>query len=1086
MRKWIKRCLKTVLVAGIVAGIGCGGWYGYRFVRSFRRGPTHAIRRVEARVDAGEDNATVRLTVEIAGPGPMRSSRVPILPSGVSLVEASVDGDPAEMDLIDGRPAVVVSGGGTRKVELVYALPLSGERKLVLALPRGISTTVELALPKPGQTVKVPSPAIVEILPGGKGTLARIVTPPVDRVDVTWFPKPTEVVTSARKAARTETLYTIQGDSLAARTVFSLRVDGRDVSSLVFDLAAGVVVDQVEAPWVKGWKVEGGKLVVQASGPLGGQTTLTVHHRRPLGEEEVDLGVPVLREAVRQWGFGAVATGGSVEIKALTVEGGTAIDPRGLPESLRSAGAAPVARAFRYDSVPSSQKLVLVRHRELETLEATCDVLNALLTYTPDGRCMGKAVYTVRNARRQHLRIRLPEKAKLWSAYVAGKPVRPSETGDGKLLVPLSCSAKTASRGFAVELVYYLPGAAFAEKGKFSAALPVVEIPVMGVMLSVSVPEDINLEDFSGGLKQVEAFAFALDPRDDAVIREEQRRNPKSRVAADLNGQLEQQIAGGQQGNRRLRIDYQELVKNPNYQKAVRWNNDNKNFVRQYYLENAQSGNVADAPGAGNGELNLTGFGQEELAEITGLASLSMAVPSGGRVYRFERQLLLGEAAEISADYWSALAARARPDAELRLAGKSAAAYGLSQHGMKFRAELAYSVTSGKADSLVYAIPAGARILSVRGANVAEWTSENGKLAVRLVRPERTGGTLVVSAELPAVEKGEAVLTAPRLDGARTEELLVAVSAPESYELVFPEVGKLEPLALGALPAALRNGSEHTSVFRLNARNGASVRVKAVHRSTVSALRATCDSVNAISFYTAEGVGVTRAVFEIRNSGRRHLEVTLPEGARLWGAFVADRAVKPLAGEKGSVLLPLDMPAGGGVSSYPVEVVYVLPGKPFERRGRFEASLPRVNVPVMHVMYSLYVPRRMRLGRPDGSLKQVREFSGPVTPPASSVGRPGAAAAGIGALDNRAKYQSRQMALELNVSQRKLERALGNLGRGNGKNGGNGRKPGDGAAHERLAACGVKVYIPAVGRLLRFERHLAVDGEMSMSCAYRN
>ncbi|MHC4916074.1 MAG: hypothetical protein ACYTGB_11355, partial [Planctomycetota bacterium] len=704
MRKWIKRSLRILIAVLIVAGIGGGGWYGYRLWHSSGREPIHAIRRVEARVDAGEENARVRLTVTITGPGPMRSCRVPVLPSGVSLIEASIDGEPAEMDLIDGRPAMIVSGGGEKKVELVYALPLSGERRLTLALPRGISTTVELALAKPGQTVKVPSPAIVEIMPTEKGTVARIVTPPVDRVDVSWFPKPTEVVTSARKAARTETLYTMQGDSLAARTVFSLRVDGRDVSSLVFDLAAGVLVDQVEAPWIKGWNVEGGQLIVQASGPLSGQTALTVHHRRPLGDQEVELGVPVLRDAVRQWGFGAVATGGAVEIKALTVESGTAIDPRGLPESLRSAGAAPVARAFRYDAVPSSQKLVLVRHRELETLEATCDVLNALLTYTPDGRCMGKAVYMVRNARRQHLKIRLPEKGKLWSVYVAGKPVRPSETGDGKLLVPLSCSAKTASRGFAVELVYYLPGTAFAEKGKFSAALPVVEIPVMGVMLSVSVPEDINLEDFSGGLKPVEAFAFALDPRDDAVIREEQKRNPKSRVAVDLNGQLDQQIAGGQQGNRRLRLDYQELFKNPNYQKAVRWNNDNANFVRQYYLENTQDGNAADGPGTGSGELNLTGFGQEELAEITGLASLSMAVPSGGRLYRFERQLLLGEAAEISADYWSALAARERPDAELRLASVSAAAYGLSQHGLKLSAELGYSVTSGKASSLVYAV----------------------------------------------------------------------------------------------------------------------------------------------------------------------------------------------------------------------------------------------------------------------------------------------------------------------------------------------------------------------------------------------
>jgi hypothetical protein len=155
------------------------------------------------------------------------------------------------MDLLGDRPAIVVRGSGTRIAELVYALPLSGDRRLALALPRGIVTAVELELPKPGYTVQAPPPAIVEMLPAAKGTLARIILPPVDRVDLAWFPKPVEVATAARTAARTETLYTIQGDFLAGRTSYSVRVEGKDVSRLSFTLPEGLSVDQVEGAWLK-------------------------------------------------------------------------------------------------------------------------------------------------------------------------------------------------------------------------------------------------------------------------------------------------------------------------------------------------------------------------------------------------------------------------------------------------------------------------------------------------------------------------------------------------------------------------------------------------------------------------------------------------------------------------------------------------------------------------------------------------------------------------------------------------------------------------------------------------------------------
>jgi hypothetical protein len=1083
MRKWMKRGAVILIGAAVLAGIGCGGWCGWDFIAAQSSAPTHAIRAVRARVAASEESATVRLTVEMVGPGLMKEVRVPLLPPGVSLVEAKIDGEPARMDLVKNRLAMVVSGSGTRTAELVYALRLSGERRLNLALPRGISNGVEVSLREKGHVVKAPPPAIVEMLPAPKGTLARIITPPTDSVSISWFPKPSEVITAARAAARTETLYTIQGDSFAGRTTYELRVDGKDVSQLTFGLADGVVIDQVQASWIKGWRAAKGKLLVQASGPLSGISQLVIHHRRSLAKGEIDLAVPTLQGAVRQWGFGAIASGGAVEIKSLSVERGSLIDPRGLPASLRTAGSAGVSRAFRYDGVPSRQLLDMVRHKEVDILEATCDSLNAMLAYTVDGRCMAKTVYTVRNARRQHLKLNLPAGAKLWSAYVAGKPVRAARTDQGRLLVPLSCSGRTASRGFAVELVYFMPGKAFAEKGKFGAALPQVDVPVMGVMLSVSVPEDIHLEDFGGGLKQVDAFAFELEPRDDKVIRGEMSRAPANKAARLLNDQLDQQIRKGVKGRRRLRLGFAILDNNKVIQKAVRYNTKNRSFVTQYYLEN----NIAPQMGAAGtpsaGKLDLTGFGQEELAEITGLASLRIAIPGGGRVYRFEGQLFIVRGPEIRADYWSALAAKPKADAEPRLTSTVATVYSLSRRGLRLHARLDYCLDCGKVSALSYALPAGAKVISLRGANVADWKSAGGKLEVKLVRPERTGGRLSLVCEMPVLEKSEARLAAPRLVAARSEKLLVALGAPDEYELEFPEGEKLECLAASALPVELRNGHAQFSAFRLSGREPAGIRIKAVRHKRVTPLRATCDSVNAISFYTREGAGVTRVIWEIRNSSLRHLTVNLPAGARLWGAFVEDRAVKPLGGENGRVLLPLPLSADGAVKSYPVEVVYIRSGPAFAARGEFEAELPQVNVPVMHAMYSLYLPRKIRVGRPAGTLKHVKEFPTTVllASPSSETATVEAGPSNLKGVDNRRRYYDRQMSLELNVSQRKVEAALGRVY----KPASGGKHPPRGTRRQPLAACGVKVYIPAVGQLLRFQRHLVVGGKLKVNCVYR-
>jgi len=67
----------------------------------------------------------------------------------------------------------------------------------------------------------------------------------------------------------------------------------------------------------------------------------------------------------------------------------------------------------------------------------------------------------------------------LWSAVLAGRPVRPGVSADGAYLLPLvkGRPGDTAPT-FAVELVYLMKATAWMEKGEVQIELPTVDLPV--------------------------------------------------------------------------------------------------------------------------------------------------------------------------------------------------------------------------------------------------------------------------------------------------------------------------------------------------------------------------------------------------------------------------------------------------------------------------------------------------------------------------------------------------------------------------------------------------------------------------------
>ncbi len=155
------------------------------------------------------------------------------------------------------------------------------------------------------------------------------------------------------------------------------------------------------------------------------------------------------------------------------------------------AGAA--ARALTVTVSRYTPKAVLVANVE----EARYDVLVA-----EDGKRLVRARYAVRNNQRAFLALTLPPQSVLWSALLAGQPVRPGLAADGAYLLPLQ-KGRTGENAptFAVELVYLQRATAWNVKGEARVDLPAVDLPVSRTGLLVHYSPRFEVEPKSGAFR---------------------------------------------------------------------------------------------------------------------------------------------------------------------------------------------------------------------------------------------------------------------------------------------------------------------------------------------------------------------------------------------------------------------------------------------------------------------------------------------------------------------------------------------------------------------------------------------------------
>lgn len=349
-------------------------------------------------------------------------------------------------------------------------------------------------------------------------------------------------------------------------------------------------------------------------------------------------------------------------------------------------------------------------------------------------------------------------------------------------------------------------------------------------------------------------------------------------------------------------------------------------------------------------------------------------------------------------------------------------------------------------------VPAQMTVLDVRGAGIRDWRlGDDQVLDVDLNYAAEGAYTLQVDLE-QVIGVGSRAIDAPVVVplGVERSKGWVGVEVLGNLEVAASDVANATPVDVRTLPAAIL-GVTTNPVLLGYKYLGADVKIplRIAQHEDVDVLVTVVDQALARTMFTADGRRLTSVTYQVRNNRRQYLRLAMPEGAELWSASVAAKAVQPARASDGQLLVPLvrSQAAGGALAAFAVEVVYVESGTAPSATGTgtFRAELPRLDVPTTYVGWTVFAPEdaKIRKRSLEGSLRDVEGLSMPL------------GAAGLTTIETVTPMVEEDARAQV---------AHGGLGQG---------------------AAPVPVRLPLEGHALYFEKLLALDEPLWVAFGYR-
>ena len=447
---------------------------------------------------------TAKLTVDVLKDGWVR---VPI-PAGLLVRDAQLDGK--ALSLVPGdkgkagiHVAALLSHVGRSVLMLNVDVPVTsstGEETLSLPSTDSGVTRAAVQLARQGIELRVGGGLLAEKSEAAGDTKWLAYGRGNEALNFTWRKKSEDhhVELPLRLRGSLTQLTSLGEDSSAISAEVGLEVVQGAARQVRIQLPEKITVNQVGGAMVADWEMNNGELVVTFLEPVEHSARFLISAEARLPRDGV-IDIPLLRllGTERDTGGVAVEILGAGEIKDQKAHGledadatdlGTMIANRQSPALVAfraRAGEAGATRSLSISVARYDQQAVLMANIE----EARYDVL-----ISADGKELVQARYAVRNNQRNFVKITLPTGATVWSASLSGKPVRPGQSPDGSLLLPLEKSrGGEDAPAFPVEIFYLVKATAWQDKGHERVTLPALDLPISRTGMLLYYPPAFKL-----------------------------------------------------------------------------------------------------------------------------------------------------------------------------------------------------------------------------------------------------------------------------------------------------------------------------------------------------------------------------------------------------------------------------------------------------------------------------------------------------------------------------------------------------------------------------------------------------------------
>ncbi|MBL4661848.1 MAG: hypothetical protein JKY19_15930 [Alcanivoracaceae bacterium] len=312
----------------------------------------------------------------------------------------------------------------------------------------------------------------------------------------------------------------------------------------------------------------------------------------------------------------------------------------------------------------------------------------------------------------------------------------------------------------------------------------------------------------------------------------------------------------------------------------------------------------------------------------------------------------------------------------------------LGEVTMRASASIQMDIKSGAIVDLQLQLPEGINVLNITGPSIRNHkiVNENESQMIDIEFTQEMTGQFRIEVNYEQIltehksavnqaksNRSELLVASLQVSGTEVQHGRIAVEALTAVEVQTAETRQLSSLEINELPQQLLLKTTNPILLAykyVNTESPHLLRLSMTRHQELAVQLAAIESARYQTLITNDGLSVTTATFNVRNSRRQFLRLNLPEGSEVWSVFVDGKAEKP-AQANGGIASSILIKMLNSVSGFPVTVVYATAIDKMGIIGNISSQLPLPDMVVTHTYWDVYLPIGFRYQKVTSNMNTV-------------------------------------------------------------------------------------------------------------------